>query len=54
VNSRYGTTTADRYALRIVGSLPAKRAGKLWFPPYSKTVSTYEKVRSDMAAQLSR
>lgn len=55
VESRYGRSTADAYAGRIIGkAVGVYSGGKPTFPSYSKTASSYESVRRDMAKALSR
>lgn len=54
VAAKRGWKTADWYANRVLGKLPAPRSGHLLFPPWSRTPGTYESVRSWMAADLCR
>lgn len=54
IATKYSSATADSYAKRVIGPLPAAAPGKLLFPPWAKSASTYEAVRRDMAALLAK
>jgi hypothetical protein len=54
VAARYGTPTADSFVARIIGAVPARRAGVLQFPKYQTEPSVYDQVRSSMATALSK
>ncbi len=54
IESKRGRAKADAYVARIIGSVPAQKPGVLRFPTYEKNALPYERVRRDMAAEITR
>ncbi|PKQ21073.1 MAG: hypothetical protein CVT66_01015 [Actinobacteria bacterium HGW-Actinobacteria-6] len=54
IKTLYGSSAATTYLRKIIGPLPARVAGVLLFPSWSKTPSAYNAARSDMADKIER
>ncbi len=53
VQSKLGKSKADSYVAGIIGDLAPRKAGVLYFPPWQKSASTYDKLRNQMGSAIS-